>query len=478
MRPVKRWIPILLGIPLIATYFSAFALDDLRRNTGAFEYVFFSAFMLYGIACLYILQLEKDESRLLPWIFGLAVVALASLTLTRPALSDDMYRYVWDGRVQAQGISPYRYPPSAPELAHLRDEEIYLSINRKDVVTVYPPAAQAVYALLWRIVPDNIQWFQVAMASGGLLAGILLVGLLRDLGRSPFRVLIYLWSPLLAFETAHAAHVDGLVLPLLVGAWWARVRERDGLVGVLLGVAAAMKFYPALLVPFLWRPQHPRGRWQMPLAFVSTLGAFYLPYWFTGGGSVLGFLPRYFRETFNISPLVSGLKHILVSLGWYSPDRITSIALGMIAIFAIWAMIKPALNAETAIRRCIVPIGIITLFSQNLFSWYMLWLLPLIAIFLEPSGKRLGVLAVPRLAAWTGWWLFCGLIALSYTFFIEWKPVKAAIHAQFLPLYALLLMDAARRFYKAFWPQRWPIVYAETRTEPSRSDGAESEVIA
>ncbi len=161
-----------------------------------------------------------------------------------------MYRYVWDGRVQAQGISPYLYPPNASELSYLRDKDVYPSINRKGVVTVYPPAAEASYATLWRILPDNIHWFQITMAVGGLLAGILLVGLLRDLGRSPERVLIYLWSPLLAFETAHSAHVDGLILPFLVGAWWARVRDRDNRVGILLGIATAMKFYPALAPTF------------------------------------------------------------------------------------------------------------------------------------------------------------------------------------------------------------------------------------
>ncbi|HEX9840002.1 MAG TPA: glycosyltransferase family 87 protein [Anaerolineales bacterium] len=482
MTLTKKWIPFLLGILLIATYFWAFTLGDLRRNTVAFEYIFFSAFILYGIACLYILHLEKDEHRLLYWIFALVAVTQAILTLTRPTLSDDMYRYVWDGRVQAQGISPYRYPPNAPKLAHLRDTDIYPSINRKNVVTVYPPAAQAAYALLWRIVPDNIRGFQVAMASGGFLAGILLLGLLHDLGRSPSRVLIYLWSPLLAFETAHAAHVDGLILPFLVGAWWARVRERDGLVGVLLGIATALKFYPALLLPFLWRPGHAQGRWHMPLAFVSTLGAFYVPYWFTSGSSVLGFLPRYFRETFNVGPLVSSLNDVLDWVGWHSPNRITLVALGVIAIFVCWAIIKPAFDAETAVRRCILPIGIITLFSQNLFSWYMLWLLPLIAIFLEPSRKRFGILALPCLDAWTGWLLFCGLVGLSYTFFVEWRPIKAAIYAQFLPLYALLLIDAVRFLYKALWPPHW-LMSSSRRPRrhvsgnPCAGDGAERKVI-
>ena len=446
----KHWILLLLGFLLIATYVLAYMLRDLRENTVAFEYLFFVAFVLYGIACFHILGSRNEDPRLLYWVFGLAAVTHAILTLTRPTLSDDMYRYVWNGRVQAQGISPYRYPPNAPELAHLRDEEIYPLINRKEAVTVYPPAAESAYALLWRILPDNVRWFQSIMAFSGLFAGLLLVGLLRDLNLPPARALIYLWSPLLAYETAHSAHVDGLVLPLLVGALWARARESDGWVGVLLGTATAMKFYPALLLPFLWRPGNPKGRWLMPLAFVVTIGAFYLPYLLTSGSSVLGFLPSYFRETFNISPLVSSLRNILGLIGWHSPNRITLIAISMIAILACWAILKPAPNAEAAIRRCVLPIGIITLLSQNLFSWYMLWLLPLVAIFIEPSGKRFGILALPRLNAWTGWWLFCGLVGLSYTFFIQWKPVPLAIQFEFIPLYLFLVIHLATLLWKKF----------------------------
>jgi alpha-1,6-mannosyltransferase len=445
-----KWLLVLLGFLLIVIYLRALKLGDLRQHTVEFEWLFFSAFTLYGVACFIVLQADAVDRGTLFGIFVLAALMQSVLIFSRPTLSDDMYRYVWDGRVQAQGISPYRYPPNALELSYLRDIEIYPSINRKNVVTVYPPAAQAAYAILWKIVPDNIPFFQIVMALGGASAGVLLTGLLRDLNLSPARALIYLWSPLLAYETAHAAHVDGLILPFLVGAWWARVRERDGLVGILLGIATAMKYYPALLLPFLWRPRHPQGRWQMPLAFIATVGAFYLPYVITSGGDVLGFLPRYFRETFNVSPLVSGLKDILDWLGWHSPNRITLIALVIIALLACWAIIKPAPNAETAIRRCILPIGVITLLSQNLFSWYMLWLLPLIAIFLEPFGKRLGILAFPRLDSWTGWWLFCGLVGLSYTFFIKWEPVRLAIQVEFMPLYLFLVIHLVTLLWKKF----------------------------
>jgi hypothetical protein len=276
------------------------------------------------------------------------------------------------------------------------------------------------------------------MAAGGLLAGGLLVGLLRSLGRSPARVLIYLWSPLLAFETAHAAHVDGLILPLLVGGWWARVQERDGLVGLLLGLATAIKLYPILLLPALWRPRHPQGRWRLPVAFVLGLGACYLPYIWTNADGVLGYLPRYFGERFNMGLaglLIPGMEHLGLD-----PNRsMLVLMLSALALLGLWMVLRPAASSEAAVRRCIWLMGGFTLLTQNLFSWYLLWLLPLASVFLRP-GRLLGL----RADGWTGWWLFCGLVALSYTFFIHWRPVPTALWVQFLPLYALLLWDAGR----------------------------------
>ena len=450
MTSSAKGLLAILGFLLIAIYVGALELGDLRKHTIEFEWLFFSAFALYGVACFISLQSKEADRRILFGIFAMAALMQGVLIFSRPTLTDDMYRYVWDGRVQAHVIGPYRYPPNAPQLVHLRDKEIYPSINRKPVVTVYPPAAEAAYFLLWRIWPDNIHWFQAAMAAGGLVAGILLVGLLKDLGYSPARSLIFLWSPLLIFETAHAAHVDGLVLPLLVGAWWARVRERDALVGFLLGIATAMKFYPALLLPFLWRPQDRKGKWITPLTFVIAIGMFYVPYVLTSETSVFGYLPRYFKETFNIGPLVSTLNHILDAVHLNLPYRLVGLSIGAILIAAIWCVLHPAPDAETALRCCIWPIGVVTLLSQDLFAWYMLWLLPLIAIFLQPSGRNWKMLTLPKMDAWAGWWLFCGLVGLSYTFFIKWKPVPSAIQVEFIPLYLILVVNLVTLLWKKF----------------------------
>lgn len=430
-----------LGLLSLVPYLVAWQLGDLRRHTVGFEISFFAAFALYAGATALALRLEALSIRELALVFAFALIFQGFLVFTRPTLSDDMYRYVWDGRVQAQGISPYLYTPEAPQLAHLRDEAIWRSVNRKGAVTVYPPGAEMAFVLLWRIQPDNVRWFQIAMGLGGLAAGGLLVGLLKAIGRSPARVLIYLWSPLLAFETAHAAHVDGLVLPLMVAAWWARVKERDSLVGILLGLGTAVKLYPALLAPALWRPNHPSGRWRMPLAFTATTLACYLPYQVFNRSDVIGFLPKYLREHFNLGPLVDFLFMLFHGFDLDPRLSVRVLLLTILALASLAMALRPAVNGETAVRRCIWLIGAYTLLYYNLFSWYLLWLLPLLALFVQP-GRLFGL----RVDAWTGWWLFSGSIALSYSFFIAWKPVPFLQWVEFVPLYLFLLLGLLRRW--------------------------------
>jgi hypothetical protein len=425
---------VALGLAGVGPYACALALGDLRRHTVGFEIAFAVAFGLYAVAMWLVLREEHSSPSAVVVMACFAVLFHALLVFTPPTLSDDAYRYVWDGRVQAQGISPYAHPPEAPELRFLRDDEVWPSINRKASVTVYPAGAELVYALLWRIWPDSIRWTQAVMSAGALLGGLVLLALLRALGRPAHWVLIYWWSPLLAFETAHAAHVDGLVLPLLVGAWLARARRRDVLTGVLLGAATSLKLYPALLLPVLWRPRDDVGRtlpgWGMPLAFAGTLALTYMPY-LADGPAVIGFLPLYLQERFNMG-LAAGTTWMVEALGGHPQTVVNGTLLAAWAAISTVFVLRPTTDAEAAIRRCIWPIGAFTLLTQNLFPWYMLWLVPLLALYVGRRGP----------VAWAGWFLFSGLIALAYTFFVDWRPVPWALAAQFLPLYAALVWDA------------------------------------
>jgi alpha-1,6-mannosyltransferase len=438
-RNTRLILLVALGLASLVAYAYAFQLRDLRRNTVEFEVAFFVAFVLYALAVILVLRMRDAPPGLTHWlvlIFAFGIAFRLVLVFSQPKLSDDMYRYVWDGRVQANHINPYAYPPDAPQLKYLRDNAIWPLINRKNDVTVYPAGAELAYAALWRIWPNNVHWFQAAMAAGDVLAGVLLIFLLRALGQPAHRVLIYLWSPLVIFETAQSAHVDGLVLPFLVGAWLARVKGRDAWTGALLGAATALKLYPVLLFPALWRPRDEQGRlraaWIMPLAFVGVFALTYVPYLSIGAG-VIGFLPGYLNENFNMG-LADLISHIAKWAGGQPDYVVNAVMAAALAIIGLIFVLRPATHAEQAIWRCIWLIGAFTLLTQNLFPWYMLWLVPLIALFLRPG--KLGL----KLDAWTGWFLFSGLVALAYTFFIKWVPVVWASFVEYVPLYALLIL--------------------------------------
>jgi alpha-1,6-mannosyltransferase len=113
------------------------------------------------------------------WIVLGVAVALRMLLLTvPPTLSSDIYRYVWDGRVQANGINPYRYIPADPALASLRDAVIYPQINRADYArTIYPPFAQMAFAAVGRIW-DSVMGMRLAMLGFEALGIICLLRLL------------------------------------------------------------------------------------------------------------------------------------------------------------------------------------------------------------------------------------------------------------------------------------------------------------
>ncbi len=444
---------ILLGAAGLASllgYVAARGLADLRRDTVGFEVAFLSTFALYLLAVVIVLRMPSGVRSSRPpltliILFGL-LFRLTLLT-TQPTLSDDMFRYVWDGRVQAAGLSPYRYSPIAPELANLRtgDHTIWPHINRQDAVTIYPPGAQAAFAAIWRVVGNDVTGFKAVFVLAELAGAGLLLALLSALNLPLERVLIYLWSPLLIFEVAQAGHVDGLLLPLLILAFYARVKNRPWLIGLALGAAALVKLFPLLLLPALL-PLGLSGTWRARLmpaakmlaALAAIVAVAYIPYLLQPGAAI-GFLPKYFNENFNL-----GLARVLFMfaprLNLTGARLANGVTFGGLALLSALFVLRPAASARAALGRCVRLIGWFTLFTQNLFPWYLLWLLPLIALFVEP-GKVWGIKVAPISA----WLIFSGSIALAYLFFINWQVIDWAQAAEYAPLYLLLALPALPR---------------------------------
>jgi alpha-1,6-mannosyltransferase len=208
-----------------------------------------------------------------------------------PYLSSDIYRYVWDGRVEGAGINPYRYIPVDPHLDRLRDSQIFPRINRSTYApTIYPPVAEGIFFVVTRI-SQSLVAMKAAMVVFEAITIAALLRLLKAAGLPSVHILVYAWHPLPIWEFAGSGHIDAALIALVVLALWARRQGRPWLAGLALAGATLVKFYPAVMLPAVYR----RWEWRLPIAFVVAAVLGYLP--FIGAGwAVLGFLRGYVKE--------------------------------------------------------------------------------------------------------------------------------------------------------------------------------------
>jgi hypothetical protein len=324
------------------------------------------------------------------WIIfiGAGLFRIWFLPLDPPRLSTDIYRYIWDGRVQGSGINPYLYLPVDPRLAGLRDNAIYPHINRKEYAhTIYPPVAQVFFFAASRVT-QSVVGFKTIFIVIDLITIGLIAATLRAVGQPPERVIVYAWHPLPIFEFGGSGHIDALMICFIAVALWARVRGKFGLAGFALAAATLVKLVPIVLLPAFYK------RWdrKLPITFAATLLLCYLPYLLGAGARVLGFLPQYAQE----EGLQNGARYYLLLLIDYilewcgvvhemPPAVFNGLALALLALLALWALFRQAPlgkendeNKGRWISSAFVLAFVFTVLLSSYYPWYYSWL----AVFL------------------------------------------------------------------------------------------------
>jgi alpha-1,6-mannosyltransferase len=399
------------GIGLIAACWGLARVPNLVLAPGAFLVLFSLAFLAYGCGALAAYHLRGRFGVAMIIVVGLS--ARAILLPTSPSLSTDAYRYVWDARIAMAGIDPYVYPPTAPEIAWLRDSTIYTKLNHPTWQTVYPPPAQAFFRAVYWIAPDSVTAMKVALGIVELVALAALVLLLDTLDLPAGRLAIYAWNPLLLVEIWGSGHLDALVIATVTIAALASARRRDGLAAALLGLGTLIKLYPAALLPLL------PGRRRAPVvvAFASVVATGVIG---TGGLSHWPWAPigRYVRdEYFNPGLVRSVVNEPVLAL----------------AVTAAW-VITIAWRSNTmrlAERAVPLVLGFIV-FAPNVFPWYAVWLIPLLAV--TPSVTLI---------------VFTGTVAFAYAFFLS-EPWAIPWWARLIEV-TPLGFAAARQLHAVRW---------------------------
>ncbi|HKN48513.1 MAG TPA: hypothetical protein VJ144_11135 [Candidatus Polarisedimenticolia bacterium] len=438
--------------------FAAMLLDPPRPGAlGPFLASYAAAFVPYGLAaraalCTRAAGLQSRAS--LGVVLAFACLFRATLILAPPALSDDIYRYRFDGRVVLSGGNPYLDPPGAAGVALPRDA-LDSRVAHQDVRTIYPPLAELVFAAGAAIAP-GLLGLKALLVLCDLLGILLLRWILKRRGLPEVRVLVYAWNPLAIIEVAWSGHLEPAGVLLVLCAAAAIIQRRDLGSTLALTLAALVKIFPlALFAPFL-RSTRARALLLPPIV----AAAFYWPYRDAG--------PRLFEGAWTYARRWSANDSLFgivqAAIVWIDPtpllkeaiawtraripgsgplDRLygflypPDLARAFCALAAVAAAFFILRRERDPLRGAFLLTGALLLLSPTLHPWYLLWILPWLALF--PSRA---------------WILLTGLVALAYLNLgaagRAAEPHPWVHLPEYLPFYLLLAREWTARRRRSF----------------------------
>ena len=187
------------------------------------------------------------RTSLLVMLLLIGAAARLPYMLAHPESSDDIYRYVFEGRVWADGENPFYFPPDSPRLAHLRDDVIHPRINNQELATIYPPAAHGLFVLAHFAGGTILSWKALLLALE-LAAAILLGRHQMRHGKSLLAATLFFWNPLLIFESAEGGHVDAAGASMVLLALCIALSQRPFRASLLAIAACLVKPVPGPLL--------------------------------------------------------------------------------------------------------------------------------------------------------------------------------------------------------------------------------------
>lgn len=453
---------LVVGVASASLYFWGRDLHRFTQWIAAYSSLFIAQLGFYLAACYVVLrppELTSKSARLatLALIFLFAGAFRAVLAPQRPYLSADVYRYVWDGRVQSAGINPYRYIPEADELNGLRDDGVFPHITAEDRrwYSPYPPVAQMAFRAASLMRPLSVTGVKAMMSGFDLITILLLMLVLARNGLDPARAVLFAWHPLVIFESAHSGHLESLLMMFLAFALLAWSSRKPALSGVALALATLVKFYPVLLLPVFLTTQETgfsrsalasvfrrpirKNNLKFLAAFTATAAVAYAPY-LSAGRNLFGFLGAYAEgEGF----LNNGARYFLLNavhtLAPVPTIVFLIIGAGCLLALAGWCLVRVTRDPIDLSRGAASLIGVYLLLTTPRYAWYYVWIIPFLCF-----APRLGWLYLASASAL--------LYLVWYTPFVYPEVPLWLASAIFVPAMGMLAWERFNRAQPAISP--------------------------
>ncbi len=315
-------------------------------------------------------------------VIGYAILFRLVLFGIPPSLSDDAYRYVWDGLVQHQELNPYQFTPEEVPQATLKDDITYQRLNSKSYVSVYPPVSQLIFRLgtSWHQPDDFLSYYLIKGIL--VLAELFAIYFLARVVSTGF-VLLYAWNPFVILETAGQSHTESVLLLSLGLVIYLAGKNHARWASIFLAVAGWIKLFPFFFFPFLWRRHGWRSVWPGILMIIFLAIPFAAPYVFS---NVMNSLDLYVRSFEFNSGLYYGLKKIMLWITGedWSKQLGPFLRLIFLGSLPLLYMIDRRKRWSLA-QAMLIMTGSYLIFATTVHPWYLL-----IPLFLCASTQTYG----------------------------------------------------------------------------------------
>jgi rSAM/selenodomain-associated transferase 2 len=315
-------------------------------------------------------------------VVGILFFALVlRLTLLPHAADSDVNRYLWEGRLIREGLSPYSQVASAQESIGQRDP-YWPGMNQKDLHTIYPPIAEWIFAVIGGVLYHPVALKAVFIVLD--LASVALILAFLSARSQPLRLAgLYAFNPVPLIGFAAEGHFDPIFIFFTLLALWLYERRRFTWSWIVLSLAIQTKLVAVILVPLLARG----GRWRTAGIGAAVAVLPFLPYAHDVGAWLVGV------NHFGADFWFNGSVHALMSM--LSGDRSIASVL-CAALLILWIFVVANLEADL-LRAAFFMLGGLIVFSPIVHFWYVSWALIFVPLF-------------PSLA----WIILSGSIALSF----------------------------------------------------------------
>jgi len=304
------------------------------------------------------------EKSIPPWLFWTVAVG-ARLLLLWQAPGDDIFRYVWEGRVLMAGFNPYLNSPDAPVLEMLHGGT-WEAVQHKSFTAIYPPLAEWIFALLSGILPAP-GFFKFVFAAADLVVVAMLA---RAFGKPS--AILYAWNPLVIYSFAGGGHYDCLFILAIVAGWLAWGKGHLLRASVWIGAAVAIKWIALpLLAWMLWQALLRQGcKAALVSGFFSIL-PFALAWSSVGlwtGEWTAQLLPPMFSKYARSAEFIPAI------VGWFWEDSKYANHLFVLPLAIAWGVVIFRARTMEAAAQWVFFLALI--FTPMLHAWYFTWIIP------------------------------------------------------------------------------------------------------